>query len=279
MDEERATVAALPADVDSALQLVRKRLLKLTSKGRPTLFPAAAHLIKGGGKLVRPSLVLLSCKALGGDPQKASSAAAAVEMIHVASLIQDDLMDGDSTRRGLPAVHAVYGENEAILASDLLIQLAVSEANRLGRRVVAELARAAKLLAQGQELDLKAKKQHLSPTSYMKIARLKTGVLMGCCMAEGAIVAGARPSLVKTMREAGTLFGMAFQIHDDSLDWQAGERSPSNAIAVFGAELARKTEQGLLESAISKLSAVKENMSPEVDFAVLFKASLVGKAA
>jgi geranylgeranyl diphosphate synthase type I len=271
-------MAALPSDVEAALELVKTRLWKLTSKKRPVLYPAAAHLIRAGGKLVRPSLTLLSCKAMGGDPFKAVPAAVAVEMIHVASLIQDDIMDGDSRRRGLPSVHEIYGENEAMLASDLLIQLAVSEANRLGRRVVAELARAARLLAHGQELDLVAKEQHVSTSHYLKVVRLKTGVLMGCCMAEGAIVAGAEPTTVKLMRQAGTLFGMAFQVHDDYLDWEAGERTSSNAIAVLGAELAKKTEENLLERSLSIISKLKPKMDVSVDFASMFRASLIGKA-
>jgi len=271
---ERAAEAVLPDDVYGALADVKKRIGSLISKKRPTLFPAAAHLVKNGGKLVRPSLVLFSCAALGGNPKKAEPAAAAVEMIHVASLIQDDLMDGDRERRGVEAVHALYGENEAILASDLLIQLAVSEANLLGKRVVAELARASKLLAQGQDLDLKYRRRKVSAASYLRVARLKTGVLMGCCMAEGAIVAGADLPTVRAMRLAGELFGVAFQIHDDLLDWEAGERGGSNAVAVFGEEGVRLAKEEFMKKAEAALSSVR----PSVSFKQLFRASLVGTA-
>ncbi|MGC8632057.1 MAG: polyprenyl synthetase family protein [Thermoprotei archaeon] len=275
MDGERAAEAVLPDDVYAALGDVKKRISSLISKKRPTLFPAAAHLVKNGGKLVRPSLVLLSCAALGGDPKKAEPAAAAVEMIHVASLIQDDLMDGDRERRGVEAVHTLYGTNEAILASDLLIQLAVSEANLLGKRVVAELARAAKLLAQGQDLDLKYRRRKISAASYLRVARLKTGVLMGCCMAEGAIVAGADLRTVRAMRLAGELFGVAFQMHDDSLDWEAGERAASNAVAVFGGEEGvRLAKEEFMEKAEAALSSAR----PSFPFKQLFRASLVGIA-
>lgn len=274
MSGERAAEAVLPDDVYGALADVKKRIGSLISKKRPTLFPAAAHLVKNGGKLVRPSLVLFSCAALGGNPKKAEPAAAAVEMIHVASLIQDDLMDGDRERRGVEAVHALYGENEAILASDLLIQLAVSEANLLGKRVVAELARASKLLAQGQDLDLKYRRRKVSAASYLRVARLKTGVLMGCCMAEGAIVAGADLPTVRAMRLAGELFGVAFQIHDDLLDWEAGERGGSNAVAVFGEEGVRLAKEEFMKKAEAALSSVR----PSVSFKQLFRASLVGTA-
>jgi len=274
---ERVSESFLPEDVEGALIDVRGHLLSLLSRKRPTLFPAASHLITNGGKLVRPSILLLSCKALGCDPRKAEPVAEAVEMIHVASLIQDDLMDGDTERRGVTAVHALYGQNEAILASDLLIQLAVFEANKLGRRVVAELARAARLLAQGQDLDLRYRERRLSPKTYLTVARLKTGVLMGCSMAEGAIVAKAPQWVIKGMRQAGELFGIAFQVHDDWLDWSDGETYPSNAVMVLGGEeKAREHEELLLREAEGLLASLP--LSPDAPIGKLFKAALVERA-
>ncbi|MGO9388217.1 MAG: polyprenyl synthetase family protein [Methanobacterium sp.] len=90
----------------------------------PQLYDASKHLIKAGGKKIRPSLVLLSSEVVGGSIEGALKTAAAVELIHTFSLIHDDIMDQDEMRRGMPSVHTIWGEPMAILAGDIIFSLA-----------------------------------------------------------------------------------------------------------------------------------------------------------
>jgi len=251
--------------VQQGLREVDARLLELFKGGDDQLFQAAAHLL-GGGKRIRPTLVLLSAYCLGGDVGRAVHAAIAVELLHVASLVQDDIMDGDDCRRDRPTVHRIFGVNKAILASDLLMQGAVREANTLGRRVVAELARAASQLTKGQDMDISMKDVRVSKRTYERMAMLKTGKLMGCALAEGAIVAGRRSKEIRFMRKAGELAGLAFQLRDDLMDWEAGERYASNAVSVFGDLTGLSVYHSRVASRMKRMLSTVEGCGILVDY-------------
>ncbi len=187
-----------------------------------------------GGKRVRPSLCLLACEALGGDPQVALPAAAAVELVHNFSLIHDDIQDGSPERHHRAAVWWVWGPAQGINAGDAMHALARLALLDLTKKGVpwATTARALELLdltalelCEGQYLDINFEERlDVSVEAYLRMARLKTGALIGCALELGALAATEDTGVTAAFGEAGRKLGVAFQIRDDILDlWAVGE--------------------------------------------------------
>ena len=212
-----------------------------------TLRESMAYSLLAGGKRLRPILVLLTCRACGGNDESALPAACAIEMIHTYSLIHDDLpaMDDDDYRRGRLTNHKVYGEAMAILAGDALLTLAFEVLARdikpgeVAAACCADLAAAAGWcgMVGGQVADLEAEqridqanldsndrnKGHLSDSTVElsqleAIHRRKTGRLLTSAVTLGARVAKADTNLIHRLEEFGKHVGLAFQIADDLLD-------------------------------------------------------------
>ncbi len=175
-----------------------------------------------GGKLLRPSLVLLACEALGGEPERALPLAAAVELVHTFSLVHDDIVDRDRVRRGRPAAWVALGESQALHAGDGLLALGIGVAARAGlpgrslARAVDALVAATLAMIEGQALDLELEGRPAGTEEYLRMARRKTGALLGCALALGAIAA-RREDLAPVHRRVGETLGLAFQIRDDWL--------------------------------------------------------------
>lgn len=199
----------------------------------PRLRAAMAHSLLGGGKRLRPLLLLWSYDACAEGRRRAAAltrrgaldAACAVEMIHTYSLIHDDLpaMDDDDLRRGRPTCHVAFGEATAILAGDGLQALAFAVLARLGAgaaAAAAEIAGAAGPggLVGGQQEDLLAPSRRLTPALILGIHRRKTAALIAAALAAGAALAGGPPRRVAAVRAAGLRLGLAFQAADDLLD-------------------------------------------------------------
>jgi geranylgeranyl diphosphate synthase type I len=186
------------------------------------------HLIKAGGKKIRPSLVVLSSEAVGGTAQEALKTAAAVELIHTFSLIHDDIMDKDDMRRGKPSVHILWGESMAILAGDTLFSKAFETVLETGidgvsyERVVNALKTVVDScikICEGQASDMCFEGNFdVNEDEYMKMIYKKTGALIAAATRSGAIIGGGSPAQVETLSEYGKLVGLAFQIQDDYLD-------------------------------------------------------------
>ncbi len=177
-----------------------------------------------GGKLVRPSLCLWACEAAGGDPALALPAAAALEWVHNFTLIHDDIQDGDHERHHRPTVWSIWGVAQGINAGDALHAMAfeslLAPGPHPGRRLRAAraLVRAVLEVIEGQCLDLALEgRPHCPPASYLRMARAKTGALLGASLQLGAIMGGARPAAVGKLRKAGRLLGLSFQVRDDWL--------------------------------------------------------------
>jgi len=174
------------------------------------------------GKALRPALVLLSASAIGGAPAGAVPAAVAVELVHNFSLLHDDVMDGDATRRHRPTAWAVFGVNAAILAGDALLTLAFDVLAHSGHPAVPEAGRAlgaavVDLLA-GQSVDLAFEERaEVGLAECVGMAAAKTGALLGCSAGLGAMFAGGRPDRVGHVTEFGRQLGLAFQYVDDLL--------------------------------------------------------------
>lgn len=198
----------------------------------PTLADAMRYCVLGGGKRLRPALVLMSCQAVGGDAndELARRCAVAVEMIHCYSLVHDDLpaMDDDTLRRGRPTAHVKFGEAMAILAGDALLTRSFAvlaggarDANaQRAAQAVAELAQGAgevgMIAGQVADMDLCPVAEGLEGLRY--IHSRKTGALIRASVRMGAICGQASPAVLEELSRFGENLGLAFQMVDDLLD-------------------------------------------------------------
>ncbi|MFL4946294.1 polyprenyl synthetase family protein [Streptomyces sp. MMS24-I31] len=183
--------------------------------------PAAAP----GGKGVRQALAVLGAEAAGADGRDGVAAAVAVELVHAFSLVHDDIMDGDATRRGRPTVWKAYGTGPAVLAGDALFALAVETlaAAPGGTTALRRLSVTLADLLRGQADDLLfatrpwTGPERVRPAEYRAMAEHKTGALLGCAAALGAVLGGAPPATADALDRAGRHLGVAFQVVDDVL--------------------------------------------------------------
>jgi farnesyl diphosphate synthase/geranylgeranyl diphosphate synthase type II len=241
-------------------------------KGPPRLVEAIRYALLGGGKRLRPALVLASCEAHGGDPSDGSLAmrfSVALEAIHTYSLVHDDLpaMDDDDLRRGRPTLHRAFDEATAILVGDALQSLAFehllgSDDPRAGP-LARLLATNAYLMVEGQARDIAGEGARLGEAEVMELMRTKTGALLAAGVAGGALAAGASADAVYPW---GLKLGLAFQIADDLLDLTAdtstlGKRAGKDAAAgkstlpaLVGIPEARRRAEGLLEEALAAIA-------------------------
>jgi farnesyl diphosphate synthase/geranylgeranyl diphosphate synthase type II len=233
------------------------------------LAEAMRYALLGGGKRLRPALVLAACEAHGGDTSDGSLAmrfAVALEAIHTYSLVHDDLpaMDDDDLRRGRPTVHRAFDEATAILVGDGLQSLAFAHllatddprSGPLGRL----LADNALLMVEGQARDIEGEHARLDEAGVMQLMSDKTGALLAASVAGGALCAGADAG--RAYGE-GLKLGLAFQIADDLLDLTAdtstlGKRAGKDAAAgkstlpaIVGLAEARRRAEKLLDEALT----------------------------
>lgn len=197
------------------------------------IFKAMKYTLSLPGKRLRPVMCLETVRILGGDIKTAMPAACAIEMLHVQSLIHDDLpcMDNDDFRRGKPSNHKVFGEANAVLAGDALLtfapQLIIEKSKELSLtqivRVLHEYTKFAGAygLIAGQVVDIESEGGKLvkSPKETLDFIHLnKTAVLFRLALRVGAIIAGADDSVIGELDDFAKKFGLAFQIYDDIMD-------------------------------------------------------------
>lgn len=191
------------------------------------IYEASRHIIKAGGKRLRPFLTIKSCETAGGTIKDAVPFAAALELLHNFTLVHDDVMDHDEIRRGKPTVHMKYGEPIAILAGDLLFSkvyqsvLDYAPTNMSADDVINTLQRmtdAIILLCEGQVMDIAFPKvKDVSEDDYIYMIGAKTSSLFKACAEIGAIVAGASNDTIESLGRFAWDAGIAFQIVDDIL--------------------------------------------------------------
>ena len=252
-------------------------LLAAPADQRSRLYEAMRYAAIGGGKRLRPLLVLAACGLFHVDRERALRVGLAVECIHVYSLIHDDLpaMDDDDLRRGKPTLHRAFDEATAILAGDSLHALAfevlADEATHedpfVRADLIAELARASgpSGMAGGQMMDLAAEEMALDLPAITRLQQLKTGALIGFCLEVGAIMGRVPPEGRTSLRGYARDVGLAFQITDDILDVEGEEEKTGKRVrkdgaagkqtfvSVLGVERARQQAAILVEQAIAHL--------------------------
>jgi len=236
------------------------------------------YAVLGGGKRLRPLLVLASCAAVNGDGFAAMRAACAVELIHAYSLVHDDMpcMDDDVMRRGKPTTHVAFGEAQAMLAGDAMQALAFDVltpdegiAPALQARLCALLARSAGYdgMAGGQAIDLASIGKRLDEKTLRDMHRRKTGVLLQASVMMGAACGPASAQATRSLSDYGAALGLAFQVVDDILDVTqdstvlgktAGKDQDANKptyVSVLGLDAARVLAQKLRAEAKAALAA------------------------
>jgi len=181
----------------------------------------AAHLIDAGGKRIRPMITLAAARMLGGGGDAPRKLAAAVEFIHSATLLHDDVVDVSSMRRGKAAANVLWGNSSSVLVGDFLFARSFNLMVETGDlRVLDILARAASVIAEGEVMQLAAANDaDTTRTRYMEIIAAKTAALFAAAAKSGAVAAG-RPGLEANALETfGRELGLAFQLVDDALDY------------------------------------------------------------
>src|SRR6202171_2972641 len=202
------------------------------------------YLRGGGGKRLRPALLLLSCKLMNYTGQGAIKLGAVVEIIHTATLVHDDIIDEAETRRGRPAANTQWGNSKCVLAGDWLymqaFKIAVQERNF---RILDTLIELTQRMVEGEMLQMEKLGKLISLDEHFDLIFRKTACLFSVCMRMGGILGGATPAQEASLAQYGLDLGMAFQIVDAGLDLTAAEN-------VLGKPVASDLREGKVTMAV-----------------------------
>lgn len=201
---------------------------------------AMNHIVHAGGKRLRPALVLLSAGLGSPDADEVYRLAMAIEFIHTATLIHDDLIDEAPTRRGLATIHAILGSNPAIIVGDFYFAKGANLMSSLGRQIIDEvLSRTVMTICAGELLQLTSRTQyHQSLEAYYAKIERKTATLLAASTYCGALLGHLDDERAERLRRYGRALGMAFQIADDVLDYVASQEQVGKPV---GADLRQGT--------------------------------------
>jgi octaprenyl-diphosphate synthase len=212
---------------DDLHALVERFFAATFTTDNPIITEAVKRMLAAGGKRLRPRVTLLAAQACGGDAAEHLHLAAYMELIHVATLIHDDVVDNAATRRGVNATAVDYGNRVSVLAGDYLFawifkNVTLNYPHPIPNVLSATLAD----ICDGEVLQLQALGNlDLPVETYVEIARKKTASLFAASAQCGAIMGGGSAMEIRALREFGEAFGIAFQMRDDLLDIVADERS------------------------------------------------------
>ena len=187
----------------------------------PVIPALADHLISAGGKRLRPLLTVAAARLAGDAGEGTWKLAAAVEFIHTATLLHDDVVDSSRLRRGKVAAHLIWGAPTSVLVGDFLFARAFELMVETGSmEALSILSRASRIIAEGEVLQLtRAHDLGLAQDTYLEIIAAKTAELFAAAAEAGAVSAGASEPRVKALRAFGRSLGLAFQLADDALDY------------------------------------------------------------
>ncbi|MGA9189406.1 MAG: polyprenyl synthetase family protein [Methanosarcina sp.] len=177
------------------------------------------HVCNTGGKRIRPIILLLSSEVCSGSYHHSLNAAIAIEMMHSASLIHDDLLDQGLVRRNLPSAPEKFGPSRALLCGDYLIAKSIEFISPYGENVVRDLGNAGMDMAEGEVLDLSFNKNNLGESKYFECIYKKTASLFAISASIGAHTGGADETLAGCFNFFGKSLGTAYQIVDDLLEF------------------------------------------------------------
>lgn len=214
LQEVESTEAELQRQVSSQVELVQR---------------VSCHTLEAGGKRLRPALVSLCAAAVGKpfDIERTRRIGACMELIHMATLMHDDVIDGSATRRGRSTAAAEFGNTASILSGDVLLAKAMRILALDGDlEIIRSVSSVVVDLAEGEVLELQSRgRLDLSEDEHYRILRMKTGSFIECCCSVGGMCAGADESELEALAEFGSNIGLAFQIVDDTLDYGGDSRT------------------------------------------------------
>lgn len=219
-----------------------------------SLYEPLQYVLAGGGKRIRPVLLMLSCEAVGGDARNALHAAAAIEILHNFTLVHDDIMDNAASRRGRKTVHTKWDTNVAILVGDELLALAYGELLRTRSPNIQEIAKTftdgVVEVCEGQSYDKEFEtRSKVGVNDYLLMIEKKTAKMVSASAEIGALIGnGSRPA-IRALRQYGHHVGLAFQIQDDLLDIMGNEEELGKKV---GGDLIEGKKTLLLLEALGK---------------------------
>ena len=222
--------SAKPAGIEALLVLTRADMASVNAlivermQSEVPVIPALAdHLIAAGGKRLRPVLTVAAARMAGGTGDAGLKLAAAVEFVHTATLLHDDVVDTSDLRRGKVAAHLIWGAAPAVLVGDFLFARAFELMVETGSlRALQILAHASSVIAEGEVLQLtRSNDLALEQATYLQIIQAKTAELFAAAAESGAVSAGASEARIQALRSYGLNLGLAFQLVDDALDYEA----------------------------------------------------------
>jgi octaprenyl-diphosphate synthase len=181
-----------------------------------------------GGKRIRPLILVLSTECIKSKKVEPDAylAASAIELLHTESIIHDDIIDEENQRRGKPSFHVKYGYNSSILTADFVLGVILNISSKLkDPRIINELSNAATKMTEGEMMEIKLGKEiDITEDDYIKVLEFKTASLFEASAKIGAITGGGDEDQIHTMTSFGNLLGIAYQIHDDLIDWSNENR-------------------------------------------------------
>ena len=201
--------------------IIEKELNRLldSANSNARIKKALKYAISAGGKRVRPLIVLLSGKMCGCDYDKLVNLALAVELIHTASLLHDDVIDGAETRRGKIALNRKYSPSLAIILGDWLISKSVELTSVYGESYIRDFSRIGMMLSEGEALDLYSTQESFGEREYFDCIEKKTAILFAYSAKTPCEIAGGSDLAVKSLYRYGYNLGIAYQIVDDLLEY------------------------------------------------------------
>ncbi len=223
-DGAMSTVAEeLLEPVAADLQEFEQRLVASIAADLGPMASAMEHIVKAGGKRLRPALVILSARMGEADRDSVFNIAMGIEFIHTATLVHDDLIDNSPTRRGIRTIHEALGANPAIIIGDYYFAKGANLLSSIGSPAIdAAISHAVMTICMGELLQMTSRNDYeQSLDSYHRKIERKTATLVGTCCYSGAVVSRQDDAAVEALRRYGFNLGMAFQIVDDVLDYVA----------------------------------------------------------
>ncbi len=247
-----------------------QQILSETLDSESRLIREVGHFIGlARGKKLRPMITLLTARALAPAIAAPIGVATSLELIHVATLIHDDVIDKAATRRGQPSVNARWGDDVAILMADFLYARAFDLAlGSLRPECLKLICNVTQRMCEGEMFQIELREQELTPEDYMLIVERKTGQLFHACAALGAMVAGRSEAEIRAVGEYGRAFGIAFQITDDTLDYIARDERWGKEIGmdVSGGKQTLPLLLALAEASAEDRANIHKHMNNGRDF-------------
>jgi octaprenyl-diphosphate synthase len=222
-----AAAPELMAQIETEIRLVEEELRQQVGSQVKLVREVGRHTLDAGGKRLRPALVSLCAEALGRpfDKDRARKLGASMEMVHMATLIHDDVIDNAPTRRGRPTASTIFGNTASILSGDVLLSKAMAILAVDGDiEIIRCVSNAVVEMAEGEVLELQTRGTFdLAEQDHFEILRMKTSVFIKACCEVGAMVAGSSPEEREALATYGHHIGMAFQVVDDLLDYRGDQ--------------------------------------------------------